>query len=150
MKKRVCPHCKQEFSPDRFHPEQVVCSFPLCQRRRRTEYHRRKIEADPAYRALREDSRTYWNERNPDYQKQYRARTKGEKTVGNKLEGAREEVLRLLRSVKNTSGKNNSAPTVSRCLVAVLLAAAGDASTTKNNLATTKLIVFQGDLNGGG
>ena len=68
MKKRVCPYCKQEFSPNRLHPEQVVCSFPQCQRRRRTEYHRRKIEADPAYRALYEESRTYWKERNPDYQ----------------------------------------------------------------------------------
>jgi hypothetical protein len=55
MKKRVCPHCRQEFTPGRFHPEQVVCSFPQCQRRRRNEYHRRKIAADPAYRELCED-----------------------------------------------------------------------------------------------
>ena|SRR5579864_7316513 len=67
MKKRVCPHCKQEFSPDRFHPEQVVCSFPPCQRQRRSEYHRRKIAADPAYRDSCANGRPYWKEKNPDY-----------------------------------------------------------------------------------
>ena len=150
MKKRICPHCRQEFTPDRFHPEQVVCSFPPCQQRRRNEYHRRKIAADPAYRDLCENSRTYWKEKNPDYLKQYRAKSKGGKTVATKNESALEEVLRLLRHVKNTSAKDNSALTVTRCFVEVLWVAAADASGAKNNIAKAKVIVFQGDLNSAG
>jgi hypothetical protein len=150
MKKRVCPYCKQEFTPDRFHPDQVVCSFLPCQRRRRNEYHRIKIAADPAYRELCENSRTYWKEKNPDYLKQYRAKSKCENTGANKNESALEEVVRLLRHVRNTSAKNNSALTVTRCFVEVLWVAAADASAAKNNIAKAKVIVFQGDLNGAG
>ena len=150
MKKRVCPYCKQEFTPDRFHPDQVVCSFLPCQRRRRNEYHRRKIAADPAYRELCENSRTYWKEKNPDYLKQYRAKSKCENTGANKNESALEEVVRLLRHVRNASAKNNSALTVTRCFVEVLWVAAADASAAKNNIAKAKVIVFQGDLNGAG
>jgi hypothetical protein len=146
MKKRVCPHCKQEFSPDRFHPEQVVCSFPPCQRQRRSEYHRRKIAADPAYRDLCANSRTYWKEKNPDYPKQYRAKPKNVNTVADKDESALEEVVRLLGQVKNTSARNTLALTVTRCFVEVLWVAAADASVVTNNLAKAKVIVFQGDL----
>jgi hypothetical protein len=87
-------HYRQEFTPDRFHPEQVVCSFPPCQRLRRNEYHRRKIAADPEYRDVCADSQSYWKEKNPDYLKQYRAKSKSGKTVANKHESALEEVLR--------------------------------------------------------
>jgi hypothetical protein len=145
MKKRVCPHCKQEFFPDRFHPEQVVCSFPPCQRQRRTEYHRRKVADDPAYRDLCEDSRTYWKEKNPDYQKQHRAKSKNVNAAAAKNESALAEVLRLLGYAKNTSAGNTSALTVTRCSIEVLCVAGADASVATNNLAKAKVIVFQGD-----
>jgi hypothetical protein len=32
--------------------QQAVCSRPECQRRRRADYHRRKLEADPEYRQI--------------------------------------------------------------------------------------------------
>jgi hypothetical protein len=150
MKKKVCPHCKEEFTPNRFHPEQVVCSCPLCQRRRRTEYHRKKIAADPAYRDLCANSRAYWKEKNPDYTKQYRTKPKSVDTAANPSESALEEVLRLLGHVKNTSAKNTSALTVTRCFVDVLWVAAADASVATNNLAKAKVIVFHGDLNSAG
>ena len=140
MQKRVCPHCKQEFSSDRFHPEQVVCSFPPCQRQRRTEYHRRKVADDPAYRDLCENSRTYWKEKNPDYPKQYRAKSKNANAAADKNESALAEVFRLLGHAKNTS-----ALTVTRCFIEVLWVAGADASVATNNLAKAKVIVFQGD-----
>ena len=146
MKKRVCPHCKQEFSPNRFHPEQVVCSFPPCQRQRRNEYHRRKIATDPDYRELCANSRTYWKEKNPEYPKQHRAEPKNVNAAADKNESALAEVLRLLGHVKNTSARNTSALTVTRCFVEVLWVAAADASVATNNLAKAKVIVFQGDL----
>jgi hypothetical protein len=150
MKKKVCPHCRQEFTPNGFHPEQVVCSFPPCQRRRRTEYHRKKVAADPAYRDLCANSRTYWKEKNPDYLKHYRAKSKCASPVDNKKESTIEEVLRLLGHVKNTSAKNNLALTVTRCIVEVLWVAGADASAAMNNLAAAKVVIFQGDLNNAG
>ena len=150
MKKRVCPYCKQEFTPDRFHPDQVVCSFLPCQRLRRNEYHRKKIAIDPVYRDVCADSQSFWKEQNPDYQKQYRARSKSGKTVAHKPESALEEVRRLLRHAKNTAAKNNSALTVTRCFVEVLWVAAADASAAKNNIARAKVVVFQGDPNSAG
>ena len=143
MKKRVCPHCKQEFSPNRFHPEQVVCSFPLCQRQRRTEYHRRKIATDPAYRELCANSRTYWKEKNPEYPKQHRAQPKNMNAAADPNESAIEELLRLLGHVKNTSARNTSALTVTRCFVEVLWVAPADASAATNNLATAKVVIFK-------
>jgi hypothetical protein len=150
MKKRVCPHCKQEFSPNRFHPEQVVCSFPPCQRQRRTEYHRKKIAADPDYRQLCANSRTYWKEKNPDYLKQHRTQRKNANIVADKNGSAIEELLRLFGHIKNTSARNTSALTVTRCLVEMFWVAPADASVATNNLATAKVIVFQGDLKSAG
>jgi hypothetical protein len=147
MPKRVCPYCRQEFTPDRFHPEQVVCSFPPCQRQRRSEYHRKKIAADPAYRSLCQESRSYWKEKNPDYLKHYRAKSKGEKAADDDNESEIEEVLRLLRNARNTSAKNNMALTVTRCLVEVLWVVPADVAAATNNFAKAQVIVFQGDPN---
>jgi hypothetical protein len=150
MNKRVCPHCKQEFSANRFHPEQVVCSFPPCQQQRRTEYHRRKIATDPDYRELCANSRTYWKEKNPEYPKQHRAKSENVNAAADKSESARAELLRLLGHAKNTSARNTSALTVTRCLVEVLWVTNADASVATNNLASAKVIVFQGDLKSAG
>jgi hypothetical protein len=73
MKQPVCPYCAQEFIRSRFHPDQVVCSSLGCQRRRRADYHRKKLAEDPEYRAQSEDSKAHWRKNNPNYLKQYRA-----------------------------------------------------------------------------
>ena len=70
--------------------------------------------------------------------------------AGEKNESALAEVLRLLGHVKNTSARNTSAMTVTRCFVEVLWVAPADASAATNNLATAKVIVFQGDLKSAG
>ena len=66
-----CRQCQQLFNPSRFHPEQIVCGRSECQRRRRRDYHRRKIECDPEYAQVVRDSRRKWREAHPDYQKNY-------------------------------------------------------------------------------
>ena len=38
---RRCRYCQRVFQPCRYHPQQLVCSRPDCQRQRRREYHRR-------------------------------------------------------------------------------------------------------------
>jgi len=52
-----------------FSSDQLVCSRSDCQRRRRRDYHRRKIETDPVYAQVVRDNRRKWRQAHPDYQK---------------------------------------------------------------------------------
>jgi hypothetical protein len=68
-----CPYCYQQFTPSRYRPNQIVCTHPDCQRKRRTDYHRRKLREDDSYRAQCRDSQQQWREQHPDYMRTYRA-----------------------------------------------------------------------------
>jgi len=49
-----------------------VCGRPECQRRRRSDYHQKKLATDPEYfQVVRDIQRQWWDE-HPDYQKQHR------------------------------------------------------------------------------
>jgi len=72
MGERRCLYCQQIFQPSKFQRRQAVCGQADCQRRRRADYHRAKIAADPEYREVCRDSPRKWRSRNPDYWKQYR------------------------------------------------------------------------------
>jgi len=72
MDERRCLYCQQVFQPSKFQRRQAVCGEAECQRRRRADYHRAKLAADPEYRDVCRDSPRKWRSRNPDYWKQYR------------------------------------------------------------------------------
>ena len=72
MGERRCLYCQQIFQPSKFQRRQAVCGEADCQRRRRADYHRRKLAADPEYRDVCRDSPRKWRSRNPDYCKKYR------------------------------------------------------------------------------
>ena len=69
---RRCPYCQKLFFASIYRPQQVVCSQPACQRRRKREYHRRKLEKDAVYRQVVRDSQKQWWAEHPGYQKQHR------------------------------------------------------------------------------
>jgi hypothetical protein len=69
-----CPYCREYFFASRFHPDQVVCSAGVCQRRRRAEYHRQKLVDDPEYREQCRESQRIWREEHPEYMREYRRR----------------------------------------------------------------------------
>jgi hypothetical protein len=71
MTVKICTYCHKKFECSRYHPDQQVCSSKECQRRRRTDYHRKKIQDDPVYREQCLDSQRKWRERNPDYMQRY-------------------------------------------------------------------------------
>jgi len=147
MTLRVCRYCEQEFRHSIYHPHQAVCSSSDCQRRRRADYHRERIAADPSYRALCTDSQTYWKEKNPNYAKQYRAKSKSRAgSAGAARASPLDDLLRFLRRAKNNSAKNNLAVTVSRSIIDVLWIATADAPREKNSIANAQVIVIQGDL----
>jgi hypothetical protein len=72
MGERRCRYCQQVFQQSKFQARQTVCSGAVCQRKRRTDYHREKIAGDPEYRDVCRDSRQKWRARHPGYWKQYR------------------------------------------------------------------------------
>jgi hypothetical protein len=74
MSKGICPYCHHNFWASRYHPGQRVCSSPECQRRRRADYHRKKLATDSMYREQCRHSQKKWRDRNPSYLKRYRAR----------------------------------------------------------------------------
>jgi hypothetical protein len=72
MSDRHCRCCQQLFQLSRYHPHQLVCSQPDCQRQRRREYHRRQLHTDAEYQQVCRDSQQKWRDRHPDYPRQYR------------------------------------------------------------------------------
>jgi hypothetical protein len=52
-------------------PDQKVRSSRDCQRRRRTEYHRKRLVEDAAYREQCRDRQQKWREKNPHYMQRY-------------------------------------------------------------------------------
>jgi hypothetical protein len=69
---RRCPYCQDSFLPSIYRPQQVVCSQPECQGRRRADYHRKKLATDPEYRQVVRESQKQWWDEHPQYQKQRR------------------------------------------------------------------------------
>jgi hypothetical protein len=57
---RCCPYCQRIFVPSIYRPQQAVCSPPSCQRRRRADYHRKKLVADAVYRQVVRESQQQW------------------------------------------------------------------------------------------
>jgi hypothetical protein len=69
---RRCPYCHSLFQPSIYRLQQSVCGRPECQRRRRSDYHRKKLATDPEYFQVVRDSQKQWWDEHPDYQKQHR------------------------------------------------------------------------------
>ena len=131
MSPRRCPYCQEGFEPSRFRPDQLVCSRPDCQRKRRTAYHRQKVLVDPDYRAQCRDSQKKWRDANPSYDHDYR-------TAHARPRGRHDETLtRLLEGVKN-----NVALDLKACTAEVWLVCGSD---VKNILVSAHLILFQAD-----
>jgi hypothetical protein len=124
-----------------------VCSSDDCQRRRRADYHRRKLNKDPLYRALCKDSQETWKQRNPDYMKQYRAEHRNAPPDHRGRRSLPESVAdfeRLLSLVKNTLVENNPPVRIKRCDAGVWLVDATRSAVGKNILAPTYVVIIQG------
>jgi hypothetical protein len=141
---RTCPYCRNQFEPSRSHPHQLVCSSAECQRRRRADYHRKKLAKDPLYHALCEDSQKTWKQRNPDYMKQYRASHRKVKPGRPAVRPRIAEIKRLLTSLRNNLVKNTSALLVTRSAPGIWVIAPKKMAGDKNTLAPTHVIVIQG------
>ena len=129
-----CPYCQESFTRSRYHPDQVVCSGPDCQRQRRAAYHRQKLQDDPSYRDQCRDSQQQWREQHPNYMRTYRKSHRAHKNRPH-AKGS-PDLARLLECVKN-----NVAIDLKAYPATVLLIAS---ERVKNTVATAELILIQG------
>lgn len=133
-----CRFCQQSFEPSKFRPDQNVCSHRDCQRRRRGEYHRRKIETDSEYAEVVRDSRRKWREAHPDYQKNYRQSHEVAVARNRQLQKRRDSQRRVRLLVKN-----NLALDLKRCTAEAWLIGPGARDLVKNNVAPCQMFIFQ-------
>jgi hypothetical protein len=135
---RRCCSCQQSFEPSKYRPDQIFCSLPDCQRRRRAEYHRRKIETDPVYAGVVNDSRKKWREAHPDYQETYR-RSHEAAVERNRLLQRQRDGKRRVQSLV----RNNLALDLKRSAAEVWLVGPAARDLDRNNLASCQLLIFQ-------
>jgi len=133
-----CPYCQRTFQLSPYRPQQRVCSQPDCQRRRRADYHRRKIESDPVYADVVKDSRKIWREEHPGYQKVY-WQTHPEAAERNRQQQRRRDRRRRIGDLV----KNNVALDLKHSASEVWLVGPETADLVKNTLAFSEVLVFQ-------
>lgn len=132
-----CQFCQQPFEPSKFRPDQRICSRPECQRRRRAEYHRGKIAADPEYAEVVRDSRRKWREAHPGYQAVYRQSHRDAVERNRQLQRGRDARRRAQMLVKN-----NLALNLKRCEIEAWLVGPAAGDLEKNNPASCSMLIF--------
>ena len=134
---RHCSYCRHLFTPSRYHPAQAVCNGPDCQRRRCSDYHRRKVQNDASYREQCRDSQHKWRNEHPDYMRNYR-RTHVQLAANVRSAKFSRAVIGMLELVKN-----NLAIDLKRSAAEVWLVGPAARDLEKNNLASCQMFIFQ-------
>jgi len=82
MAKKFCPYCQDTFEPNPCAGDRQKCCFKeTCKRQRKKDAQKKWLEKNPGY--FRGRYKTYvkgWLEKNPGYLKDYRKRSKQQKT----------------------------------------------------------------------
>lgn len=69
---RHCTCCGKPFEIRPQVPNQIYCSSPDCQRARKRQWQRTKLQSDPDYRINQRAAQQAWSQRNQDYWRNYR------------------------------------------------------------------------------
>ena len=96
-----CRYCQQSFQPSKYRPDQSVCREPDCQRRRRADYHRQKMESDKEYAQVVGDSRRKWREAHPGYSRTYREKHPAVAERNRQQQRRRDQKRRIQNLAKN-------------------------------------------------
>mgnify|MGYP006200502529 CR=1 FL=1 len=67
MTKLRCAHCGARFIPAPQVPNQAYCSKANCQKERRRQWQKSKLQSDPDYRDNQSRAQKAWTDRNPEY-----------------------------------------------------------------------------------
>jgi hypothetical protein len=138
MEPRICLSCQRPFTPSRYRPSQQICSAKPCQDRRKAESHRARKVADPVYAQVCSDAQRQWRKANPGYQRQYRATHPDASGRNRQQQRHRDERRKISNLVKN-----NLAFDLTSSVSNIFLVGPAAAHLDKNNLAQSKLLIFQ-------
>lgn len=72
MENKQCVACGQSFQPCPQVPQQAYCSASSCQRERKRQWQRHKLQTDPDYQDNQARAQQAWSQRNPGYSRKYR------------------------------------------------------------------------------
>ena len=72
MTRKRCKHCRTLFCPSPRNPNQKYCSNPKCQKARKRNWQRKKMQEDETYRLNQKDAQERWAAKRPDYWQNYR------------------------------------------------------------------------------
>ena len=72
-RQKRCKNSKCIFNPCIKVKKQNYCNKKLCQKARKREWQKNKIDNNPDYKKDQNEAKKLWNENNSDYWKQYRA-----------------------------------------------------------------------------
>ncbi|MCK4390306.1 MAG: hypothetical protein KAV83_08740 [Desulfobacterales bacterium] len=96
-----CFHCGEYFAPSPRHKNQRFCKKPECQRARKAEWQRNKMDTDPVYKADQKQSHQEWLWANPNYWKDYCKR--------NPDKAERNRILQTIRNRRRRNSKGSDA-----------------------------------------
>lgn len=68
----TCVHCSAQYVQNPRVKNQRYCSCPECQRERKSLWHKQKLQTDVAYKQNRFAAQQKWQEKHPDYWRNYR------------------------------------------------------------------------------
>jgi len=120
-----------------YRPQQKVCSQPECQRRRRTDYHRKKIANDSEYHQVVLESQKKWRARHADYEQQRRQANPKLVEKNRERQRYRDQKRRLQRLAKN-----NLALDLKHSASEVWLLGPKLRDLDKNNLASAQVLIL--------
>ena len=135
---RRCPYCQTLFFASIYRRQQVVCSQPECQRRRKSEYHRQKMEKDAVYRQVVRDSQKQWWAEHRDYQSQRRRLQPELMNKNRERQRIRDRKSRLERLVRNNVALDLKGSGAEVWLLGPKLDVLD-----RNNLASAQVLIFQ-------
>lgn len=72
--KKICRHCRRKFIPCPRVKNQEYCGRPNCRRAWKRKWQRRKRAEDAEYRENQAGAQKGWQERHPEYPREYRRR----------------------------------------------------------------------------
>lgn len=72
-----CVHCDSSLPPGKRNPKQRYCGRLECQRARKRQWQKEKLQNDPCYKENQKQANKDWQKNNPAYWQGYRSKNKG-------------------------------------------------------------------------
>ena len=110
MVRKRCKHCRTLFCPSPRNPNQKYCSDPECQKARKRDWQRKKMQEDEAYRLNQKDAQERWAAKRPDYWRNYREEHPEYTRRNREQQQRRNRINRAVVSISKQIAKMDASP----------------------------------------